>query len=97
MLPLFRAVVKFYITNRLFTHHNYIQNDKDRFQVRVYTINKEIMTHFSQFTSIKVMKILGKSQAQFREKLRKPRLRQNDAILIKNIKNTCNYCEKITR
>ena len=43
----------------------------------LYEINKERITHFSQTSSIKVNKSLGKSQALFREKLRKLKLRQN--------------------
>ena len=46
-------------------------------------INNESVTHFSQFISVKVNKNLRKSQAQFREKLRKLRLRQNNDFLIK--------------
>ena len=51
--------------------------------MQVYTINKESVDHFSQFISEKVKKNLRKCQAQFREKLRKLRLRQNDGFLIK--------------
>ena len=49
----------------------------------VYKIKKESLIHFSQFTSVKVKKNLRKSQVQFREKLRKLRLRQIDGFLIK--------------
>ena len=56
--------------------HYCIQNVKDGIQIRVNKINKESVTHFSQFISVKVKKILRKSQAQLREKLRKLRLRQ---------------------
>ena len=57
-------------------HHYYIQNVKDRVEVRVYTISKERveLTNFSQYISVKVEKILRKSQAQIKEKLRKLRL-----------------------
>ena len=55
-------------------------------------INKESVTHFSQFTSVKVKQILRKSQAQIWEELRKLMLRQNDGFLI--IK-TCILSEKI--
>ena len=44
------------------------------------------MAHFSQFISEKVKKNVRKSQAQFLEKLRKLRLRQNDGF---PIKRTC--------
>ena len=43
----------------------------------------EILTHFSQFISEKVKKKLRKSRAQFREKLRKLKLRQNYGFLMK--------------
>jgi len=49
----------------------------------VYNINSESVSHFSKFISVRVKKNLRKSQAQFREKLRKLRLRQYDGILIK--------------
>ena len=52
--------------------------------MRVCNINNESVNHFSQFISVKVKKNLRKSQAQFREKLRKLRLRQNGGFLIKN-------------
>ena len=45
--------------------------------------NNKGVNHSSQFISVKVKKKLRKSPAQFREKLRKLRLRQNDGILIK--------------
>ena len=61
----------------------YNQNVKDGIQIQVYYINDECVTHFSQFISEKVKKNLRKSQAQFREKLRKLRLRQNYCFLIK--------------
>ena len=63
--------------------HYYIQNVTDKSQIRVYTINKESITYFSQFISVKDKKIL-KSQAQFQEKLRTQRLWQNEGFLIKN-------------
>ena len=47
-------------------------------------VNKESVTHFSQFISVKAKTMLGKYQAQFREKLRKLRLKQNDGFPIKN-------------
>ena len=62
--------------------HNYIQ-------IRVYKINKESVTHFSQRISVEVIKMLRKSQAQFREKLRKLRLRQNDGFLISKKRVLC--------
>ena len=60
-----------------------IQNVKDGIQIQVYNINNESVNHFSQFMSVKVKKNVRKSQAQFREKLRKLRLRQNNDFLIK--------------
>ena len=50
-----------------------------------YIINKSV-NHSSQFISVKFKKSLGKSHAQFGEKLRKLRLRQNnDFVLKKNV------------
>jgi len=63
--------------------HYFIQNVKDGIQVHEYNINNEIVTHFSQFISVKVKIILRKSQAQFMEKQRKLKLRQNYGFLIK--------------
>ena len=60
-----------------------IQNIKDGIQLLVYEINNESVTNFSLFISVKVKKNLRKSQAQFREKLRKLLLRQNDGFLIR--------------
>ena len=64
-------------------HHYYIQDAKDRIQIQVYTMNKESVTHFGLFILVNIKKILRYSQAQFREKLRKLRLRQSDCFLIK--------------
>ena len=58
---------------------------KDGIQIRVCTINKESVAHVSQFISDIVKKNWRRSQAQFWEKLRKLRLRQNDGFLIKNV------------
>ena len=55
-----------------------IQNAKDGIQSQVNDINNESVNHFSQFILVKV-----KTQAQFQDKLRKLRLRQNDGFLIK--------------
>ena len=60
-----------------------IKNDKDGIQIQVYNINNESVIHYSQCISVKVKKNLRKSQAQFRERLRKLRLRQNNGFLIK--------------
>ena len=60
-----------------------IQNVKDEIQIHVYNIINGSVTHSSQFISVKVKTNLRKSQAQFREKLRKLRLRQNNEFLIK--------------
>ena len=56
---------------------------KDGIQIQVYDIINESVNHSSQFISVKVMKNLRKSQAQFREMLRRSRLRQNNDFLIK--------------
>jgi len=50
--------------------HYYIQNVKDGIQIRVYKINMGSASLFSQSISVKVEKILRKSQAQFQEKLK---------------------------
>ena len=68
--------------NRYYIIIIFIQNVKDGIKFRVYKIKKEILTHFSQFISGKVKKILRKSQAQFREKLRKLKLGQNDGYVV---------------
>ena len=60
-----------------------IQNFKDRIQIRVCNIINESVNHSSQFISVKVKKNLRKSQARFREMLRKLRLRQNNDFLMK--------------
>ena len=52
-------------------------------QIRVYKMSKESLAHFSQFISVKVNKILRTSQAQYQEKLRRLRVRQNQCILMK--------------
>ena len=47
------------------------------------------VNHFGQFILVKVKKDFRKSQAQFGEKLRKLRLRQNDGFLMeKNVYKT---------
>ena len=73
----------FLLAKKSIFRHYFIQNEKCGIQIQVYNIDNECLTHFSQFISEKVMKKLRKSQAQFREKLRKLRLRQNDGFLIK--------------
>ena len=73
----------FLLAKKLIFRHYYIQNVKDGIQIRLSNINKESVSNFSQFISVKVNKNVRKSQAQFQKKLRKLRLRQNDDILIK--------------
>ena len=63
--------------------HYCIQNVTDGTQIRAHTINKESVTHCSQFISVKAKKIVRKSEAQFQEKLRELRLRKNDSFLTK--------------
>ena len=60
-----------------------IQNVQVGIQIQVYNITNESVNCFSQFISVKVKKNLRKSQAQFREKLKKLRLSQNDGFLRK--------------
>ena len=57
---------------------------KDGVQIQVYNTINESVNQSSQFISVKVKKNFIKSQAQFREKLRKLRLRQNNNFPIKN-------------
>ena len=59
-----------------------IQNVKDGIQIHVYNIINDSVNHSSQFILVKVKKNLRRSQAQFREKLRKLRVRQNNDSLI---------------
>ena len=54
-------------------------------QIQVYNINNESVAHLSQFVSVKAKKSSGKSQAQFREKLRKLRLKQNDGFVLEDM------------
>ena len=82
-----------FIRQKFIFRHCCIQNFKDGIQIQVCNINKECLSHFSQFISEKVKKHLRKSQAQFREKLRKLRLRQKDGFLIKK---TCINHLKVT-
>ena len=74
-----------FVGQKFILHHYCIQNVKDGIQIQIYKINNEGVTHFSQFISVKVKKILGKSQAQFLEKLRLLRLKQNDDFRIKTM------------
>ena len=69
--------------NRVYFRRYCIQHVKDRTQNQVYNIINESVNHSSQFISVQVKKNLRKSQAEFREKLRKLRLRQNNDCLIK--------------
>jgi len=64
-------------------HRYCIHNVKDGIQSQVYNIINESVYHSSQCNSVKVKKTWRKSQAQFREMLRKLRLRQNNNFLIK--------------
>ena len=67
---------------------------KDGIQIGVYKINQEKITDFSRFISVKVEKILRNSQAQFWEKLRKLKLRQNHGCLMKMCKLCCEHHHK---
>ena len=59
------------------------KNIKDGIQIQIHNINNEIANHFGLFILVEVKKNLRKSQAQFREKIRKLRVRQNYGFLIK--------------
>ena len=63
-------------------HHYCIQNVNDGIQIQVYHINESV-NHSSWCILVKVKKKVRKSQAQFREKLRKLKLRQNNDVPIK--------------
>ena len=63
-----------FIGQKSIFHNLCTQNIRDIIQIRVYKINNEGVVHFCQFIHLKVRKSLRKSQAQFREKLRKLRL-----------------------
>ena len=73
--------LKFFACQKSILRHYHIQNIKDGTEIRVHKINKERVTHFSQFTSVIVNEILRKSQAHFREKLGL-RLRHKRGFLI---------------
>ena len=72
-----------------------IQNFKDGIQIQVYNINNECVTHSSQFISEKVKRNFKIFQAQFREKIRKLRLRQNYGFLIKKACSIETHSNKI--
>ena len=59
-----------------------IENVEDGIEIQVCNIENERVSQFSQFISVKFKKNLRKFQAQFGEKLRKLRLRQNNCFLI---------------
>ena len=73
----------FFIGQKAVFHCYCIQNVVDGIQIQVYNIINDSVNHSSQFISVKVKKNLRKSKAQFREMLRKLRLRQNNDFLIK--------------
>ena len=75
----------FLLAKKSIFRHYCIQIVKDGIQIQVYNINNESVKYSSQFISVKVKKNLRKLQAQFREKLRKLSLMQNDDFLIKNM------------
>ena len=86
MGPQFTKFIVF-IGQKWILPHYCMPNVKDGIQIQVYIINNECLTHFSQFISEKVKKNVRKSQAQFQEKLRKLKFRQNYGFPIKNL-----YC-----
>ena len=75
--------VSVFICQKSIFRHYCIQNVKDGIQIQACNVTNECLTYFSQFISGKVKQYLKKAQAQFREKLRKLRLRKNDGFLIK--------------
>ena len=60
----------------IFCHYSF-QRVKVGIQILVCNINNKSVSHFSPFISVKVKKNVRKSLAQFWEKLKKLRLRQN--------------------
>ena len=50
--------------------HDHFQNDKDRIQIRVYIINKERVTHFSESFPVKGKEILRTFQVPFWARLK---------------------------
>ena len=72
-----------FVGQKSIVRYYYIQIVKDGVKIRVYMINKESVTQFCQFISVTVKGTLRKSQAQFREKLRKLRLRPNYCFYIR--------------
>ena len=55
--------LKYFCWTKSILRNYYIQNNKDGIQHQVYKINKESVTHFWRFISVKVKKIVRKSQA----------------------------------
>ena len=82
-----------FIGRKSIFHRYCIQNVNDGIQTQLYNIDHESVNYFSQLISVKVMKDLRKSQAQFLDKVRKSRLRENDDFLIKRhvTPTTCDY------
>ena len=62
--------------------HYYIQNVEDGIQIQVYKANKESVTHFSQFISVKFRHFENISGLISR-KVKQSRLIQNDGFLKK--------------
>ena len=60
-----------------------MKNVEDGIQIQVYKISKERVTDLFPFIPVKVKKNLRKSQALYREQLRKLRPKQNDGFFIK--------------
>ena len=73
-----------FVGQKSILRHYHIQSVEDGVQIRVYTINKESVTYFSQFISVKFKTLLRISQTQFREKFRKG-LGKMMAFLSKNV------------
>ena len=73
----------FFIGQKAVFRRYCIQNVVDGIKIQVYNIISDSVNHSSQFISVKVKKNLRKSEAQFREMLRKLRLRQSNDFLIK--------------
>ena len=75
--------------------HGCIQNVKDGIHIRVYRMNRDRVSILSSLFRNSFKRISGKSQAQFREKLRKLRLRNmnrhNGFIVKKNMHSLLIY------
>ena len=62
---------KCFIGQKSIFRHHCIQNDKDGIQIRVYKINNDSVTLFSQFIPVKVKKKFKKISGSISRKVKK--------------------------